>query len=91
MSILRKEKCYKDPILVTVDDGIVRNRTLILAAKKSTIVTMNTSYMFKAFFELPGIFDALMENTKRLESESDSEISNIIQGSVWKNRKQIFG
>lgn len=89
-SYLRKENCYKDPILFTIDESVVdtvQNRKLTLAAKKSTVARMNITFIFKNFFELPGIFDACKTNMERLESENNSNISNIIQGNAWKQRK----
>lgn len=94
IAYLRKKKCYKDPIIFTIDESIadtVYHRQVTLATKKSTVARMNITFIFKKFFELPGIFAACKANMDRLETENGSVISNIIQGSSWKNRKHLFG
>ena len=45
--------------------------------------------VFKAFFELPNVFDDTMQYIRVLESNNEI-ISNIIQGQYWKERMKTF-
>lgn len=91
---LRERKCYKDPISITIDETVAdtpQHRQLVLHTKKSTAVKMDIFFLFKSFFELPGIYNTCTEYMKELESNTEAIISNVIQGSSWKNRKKNFG
>lgn len=91
---LRRKDCYRDPIMFTIDEDVadtVQRREITLNVKKSTAARLNITFIFKKFFELPHIFAACKSYMDKLESESSSDISNIIQGSSWKTRKRSFG
>lgn len=91
---LRQRECYKDPISITIDETVAdttQHRQLVLHNKKSTAVKIDISFLFKSFFELPGIYNTCTEYMKVLESNTEAMISNVIQGSSWNERKKHFG
>lgn len=86
---LRNNNCYKDPISVTIDEEIadtMQHGKLVLGKKKSTVVKVDIPFLFKSFFELPGIFEECFKYMNDLKANSTNIISNVIQGSSWKNR-----
>lgn len=94
ITYLREQDCYKDPISIIVDETVsdtIRNRELILAPKKSITMKMDITFIFKAFFELPGMFRECQLYMETLENDRSDIMSNVIQGTSWKIRKERFG
>lgn len=94
MAYLRKQQYYKDPISFTIDETVadtMHSGQLFLGNKKSTAVKLDITFVFKSFFELPGMLEACLNYMQILENETGDEISNVTQGSSWKNRKEYFG
>uniref|UniRef100_A0A0C9QSB1 Uncharacterized protein n=1 Tax=Fopius arisanus TaxID=64838 RepID=A0A0C9QSB1_9HYME len=48
-------------------------------------------HVLKQFFEIPGLYDDTLANLKNLENTSNCFLKNFIQGSLWNEKKKIFG
>lgn len=94
LASLGSRSCYNNPESITIVESVsdtMRHRLLTLANKKSTVVKMNITFLFKSFFELPGMFDACTSYITELENDNNNIIRNVIHGTAWKNRKTQFG
>lgn len=56
---------------------------------KSTGILFPLKKNLEAYFSVPGVMDAMVENLKKYETDKDL-ISNICQGSVWKSKIESF-
>lgn len=69
----------------------MQNDTVIYKTIPVFVQFIPISKVLKAFFELPGIFSRTLNYIKELEDNTNKIKYNFMQGSLWKNKKILFG
>ncbi len=55
---------------------------------ESELIVMPISFQIKKFFEVPGVFEKIIENTTKIQQQP--KISNFIHGTLWKEKLKNY-
>ncbi|XP_075168245.1 uncharacterized protein LOC142240420 [Haematobia irritans] len=92
IKMLTKLDLYKIPQIINIDSSIsnvVFKNAHSLVSVDSKGILFPIKFQIKKFFEIDSVFEAIIENTKRLLQKD--VLANFCNGSLWKKKITNFG